>query len=290
LCRGLVCGESIPVTGAIVRPARRAHPTLIVLGGDATADDAALDAGSRWARAHESGVILFHAAADPHASVADLSRRQRRVADFAGGPAELAVSGRGPSLVHAIALAMTHRVGVIVVGAGGGRWQARVKALLHRAHVPVLVARSGGDVARIVVGSDLRDPHFPAIRAAAQEARCTGAALTLLHALEPRPAIKKPGRSQVALSGAWHDELVEAAERRLQRALWVADAWGEYVVAESVAALALQDLAIRKEANLLVVGTRRRRVGRRIAPGATALAVVHDAPCSVLVVPLPSHA
>jgi universal stress protein E len=163
--------------------------------------------------------------------------------------------------------------------------------VVRHAHGPVLVARPGPGSRRVLAATDLSDPSLPAVEAAADQARRTGARLTLLHVVDLRSA--EIGTSVPAPPGAYAPRPPEAISALRQ--------WGESglaaasarcgvptdrIVDEGVPAVAILRRAEELPADLIVIGTAGMTAVKRLLLGSVAEAVVRWAPCSVLVVRL----
>jgi nucleotide-binding universal stress UspA family protein len=178
--------------------------------------------------------------------------------------------------------------GVIVLGPG------KVADFVVRyAAVPVLVARPSAR--GVVIGAtDFSDPSLPALDAAASEARRRGAALHLLHAVDVGAYML----ASTATAGTTYlggvptaamavlDDLQAAAELRLQESLRRFNVKGKAFAVSGRAAEVIVTAANESRAELIVVGTQGRTGLARLTLGSTAEAVLHSAPCSVLVVRL----
>jgi nucleotide-binding universal stress UspA family protein len=178
--------------------------------------------------------------------------------------------------------------GVIVVGPG-----KVADFVVRHASVPVLVARPSP--AGVVIGAtDFSDPSLPALDTAASEAGRRGAALKLLHAVD----VGTQWLANSAIAGMPHlggaptavldvlEDLRAAAELRLQESLRHFNAKGEVLALSGPAAGVIVTTAQDARAELVVVGTQGRTGLARLTLGSTAEAVLHSAPCSVLVVRL----
>ena len=186
---------------------------------------------------------------------------------------------------------------LIVVGSHGTTSAADVllgsvtNKIIRYAHCAVLIIRPGERAGGVVAGTDFSDPAFPALRAAADEARRTGAELTLVHSLDLAwSAVSYPsmafGGVPINLSGDQLHELESAARARLDEALNQLGVQGQTRVTQGSAGPALIDLASYVKASLLVVGTVGRTGLKRALLGSVAETVSEGASCSVLIVRL----
>ncbi|MER5601319.1 universal stress protein [Streptomyces sp. NPDC002265] len=163
-------------------------------------------------------------------------------------------------------------------------------AVAARADCPVVVVRGAADnrqsrFGRVIVGVEEGEGSGTAVRFACREARVRRCLLVAVHAWN-RP----PGRSPVSPPARWY---APQAPRRppaqvLDDALrGAAERIGELVVTRQViegpARPALLNAAT--EADLLVVGARRRRGHTGLQLGLINHALLHHAPCPVAVVP-----
>lgn len=136
------------------------------------------------------------------------------------------------------------------------------------ANVPTLLARGAGTARRILAATDLRDPQLPLVAGAARWAQQVDASLVLVH----------DGRSpeaRDALAGR-----LEGAAKTLGTAAEVA------VTAEDDPARALLDVARAANADLVMVGARRRPWWDLRPRPRVAEAVLAASGPSVLLVPL----
>ncbi len=90
-----------------------------------------------------------------------------------------------------------HKATLVVVSSQGTTGLDRLllgsvaSRVVRYAHCPVLVARRHEKTGKILAATDFSDPALPAVAAAVEEARASGARLTLLHSIDafPNPAI-----------------------------------------------------------------------------------------------------
>lgn len=164
------------------------------------------------------------------------------------------------------------------------------RRVVHHAHCPVLVCRANDGDGPVLAATDLSDPSLPAIGRAVSEARWRQAALSVIHVVDASAAVY--AASAGGLFGLTvplppvdlREEVVEALTNTLSEAMARFGASGEPIVVYAHPAEAIVRCARERQARLVVVGTHGRSGLARMALGSVADAVVHDAPCSVLVV------
>lgn len=193
---------------------------------------------------------------------------------------------------HSGLLAQADAVGAGIIVTGPGPVADRV---VRHATVPVLVARRSprGDV---IGATDFSDPSLPPLEIAAFEARRRHARLHLVHAVDigpyALPSSAAGGFTYLANTASLDTiyKLLSDAQDRLQQQLATYGVEGEAVAVRGAAAAMILDLAESSRAELIVVGTHGRSGVKRLTMGSTAEAIVHSAPCSVLVVRLAGDA
>lgn len=185
---------------------------------------------------------------------------------------------------------------LIVVGGGATGDHRRAfgsvaHAVAKRAHVPVLVARPGGETGRILLATDFAGSSEPAGRLAADEAvrRCAG--VIVVHSIEvlsPEVALGEPGSLPPVAFGSYPIEEMRAATRkRLADKLTELGLAGEVAAVEGPPGDAIVRLAEQDHADLIVIGTSGRTGIDRLLLGSVANDVIKRAPCSVLVARTP---
>lgn len=188
---------------------------------------------------------------------------------------------------HAGIRAAAERSGAGLVVVGPGRTGPRVA---HHAAWAVLVARPSPDGGSVLGATDFSDPALPAVEAASREAARRGVPLRLIHAIDIAPAYADGSGvgipAIVAIPDSAFAELEKEAEADLQKALARFGAAGTAHVARGEAAASIAAAASQELTSLVVVGTHGRTGLRRLLLGSVAESVMHQAPCSVLVVPL----
>jgi nucleotide-binding universal stress UspA family protein len=182
---------------------------------------------------------------------------------------------------------------LVVVGSGGDAGLTRMLAgsvaekVVRYAHSPVLISRTPRPSGHIIVGTDFSDPALPAVCAAADEVRRTGATATIVHCIDLDSWLAISPESVAGAAVLVHrSEIEKSTEARLEAALRQCDLVAEKRVAFGPPAAALVSMATERDADLLVIGTAGRTGLRRVLLGSVAETVVRSAPCSVLVVRL----
>ena len=190
---------------------------------------------------------------------------------------------------HAGMLARADAANAGLIVLGPGRPAERV---VRHAAVPALIARHRPR--GVVIGAtDFSDPSFPALEAAASEARRRGSRLQLLHVVDigTFAIAGATGGGLPFLPGTMGgslpmlDNLRLAAEDRLGETLTRLAIDGEALARSGPAAQTIVDIAASAQPSV-VVGTHGRTGLARLTLGSTAEAVIRSAPCSVLVVRL----
>jgi nucleotide-binding universal stress UspA family protein len=191
---------------------------------------------------------------------------------------------------HAGVVTVAERVGAGLIILGHGATAQRVA---RSADVPVLIARPSPADGAILGATDFSDPSLPALQIAASEAKRRGARLRVVHCLDLGEAAYGAG---ARLSGGalapWPlpqpvtNQLEGAARDKLSTAMATIDMASEAVVLRQPAAVGILEAAQAVATALIVVGTRGRTGLARLALGSVAEAVISQAACSVLVVPL----
>ncbi len=203
----------------------------------------------------------------------------------------------GPAHAVIVRRAEERGAALLVVGARGATGLSRTllgsvaERVLRHAHCPVLVARRSPKSRRILVATDFSDPSLPAVAAAGEEARRTGAQLTIFHSIDlglslaegmPEPLTTAP----FGFSAGIQEELRETVDGKLASALSRYGIDGDRVVAFGPAAPAIIRHADQIQAELIVVGTVGRTGLPRLLLGSVTEIVARSAACSVLVVRL----
>jgi nucleotide-binding universal stress UspA family protein len=210
-----------------------------------------------------------------------------RVRSVVGAEAEVFVED-GVEYAAIIRRAEVWRADVIVVGSSGRSGLSRVfggvaERVLRHAHCNVLVARPTASRGWVLAATDLSDPSFPAITAAAAEARRRGAKLQVVRALG---FLDVEARYLLAPEpSTWpQQEVYEVAANELSEcaARLHVDATCKVLDRPAVAAIVGQAESIGAE--LIVVGARGSTGLIRLSLGTVAEKVARTAPCSVLVV------
>jgi nucleotide-binding universal stress UspA family protein len=188
---------------------------------------------------------------------------------------------------HSGILTQIEQVGAGLVVVGPGHAAERV-ARYARCTVLVARASTGGCV---LGATDFSDPSLPAIEVAAAEAVRRGAALRLMYCLEfADPVLIGSSNMAIGVLPALPGDVVEELERssrdRLQSSLARLGVAGECFVTRGYPGVAIVEAARDVATELIVVGMRGRSNLARMLLGGVADAVLHTAPCSVMVVHL----
>jgi nucleotide-binding universal stress UspA family protein len=181
---------------------------------------------------------------------------------------------------------------VIALGTHGRRGLTRwllgsvADQVVRAAHCRVLVARKSPSGA-VLAATDLTEPSFPAIHAAAEESARREAKLVVMHAMD----LPREGDAAMGLLGAL--PAIDPPEVRAQKralageiiatALQNAKASGEVVIGDDDAVDETLRLAQSLPAELIVVSTHGRSGLARAVLGSRASRILEKASCSVLV-------
>jgi nucleotide-binding universal stress UspA family protein len=235
--------------------------------------------------------LFPHRLADDAIAAAELPARAeaelRRRVDGLGSdvPVEVFVA-RGTTADVALRIVDDWKPETLVIGAPDDGAIDALRVVRH-ATIPVLVVRQSPNTGRIVAGTDLSDPSFPAIRAGAEEAKRVAGELIVVHAVEPLPFTLYGGEPMAIVLPTGverRDEVIVRLGETLKRI----DVSGKAVVHDAPPADALVRMATELEIELLVIGTHGRTGLTRFLLGSVAETVIRKAPCSVLVVRLRS--
>ena len=279
--------------------------------------DEAIRQADEWARYYAAALTFFHALPSPlHShpllaqSQAGLPALQRAAFDtLSKRVGELSRTERAELSVEVVEeapyAAIVERAeqigaGLVVVGSRGASGLVRqllggvAERVVRYAHSPVLTARAAPKTGRVLAATDLSDPSLPAIAAAADVVRRSGAQLSVVHCLDLMPiGLSAPPGAPLAypvLNETQTAEIRRDAEQRLNAAMAGAGVSGEALVVEGAAVSSVLRVAEELEAELLVVGCRGRSGLSRVVLGSVAEALVRLAPCPVLAVRLHSEA
>jgi nucleotide-binding universal stress UspA family protein len=220
-----------------------------------------------------------------------LERLERLTGRDAGQVAVMVEDGDAAETI--IAQADELGADLIVVGSTGESEDPRrgfgsvAQAVAKHAHVPVLVARPGGETGRILLATDFAGSSESAAHLAADEAvrRCAG--VTVVHSIEvlsPEVALGEPGSMPPVAFGAYPiEEMRVATRKRLAETLTALGLSGEVAAVEGPPGDAIVQLATRDHTDLIVIGTSGRTGIDRLLLGSVATEVIRRAPCSVMV-------
>jgi nucleotide-binding universal stress UspA family protein len=137
-------------------------------------------------------------------------------------------------------------------------------------------------MSKIIVGADASERAEDAITFAAQLARVSGATVVLATAY---PYEEVEGDDPDAAFGDFVRDAAQGELERLRSQLAGVEHVEVRALPDPSSARALQDLAEREDAALIVVGSSHRAGLGRVLPGGTGLRLLHGSPCPVAVVP-----
>lgn len=166
-----------------------------------------------------------------------------------------------------------------------GRWVvgSTAHSLVRTLDVPLFVCAEGHiPVRRIVVAVDLSEAAGPTVKAAVRFARVFGAALHVLHVVEPLPIIPE---TPLTFND---DDVHEEAERHLERYIWPDIDYESATMSlrRGAAAETIDEEARERAADLVVLGSHGKGWVDRILIGSVTERVLSALPTSVLVVPV----
>lgn len=144
-------------------------------------------------------------------------------------------------------------------------------------------------VQRIVVGVDGFEESDAALAWAARLARSLGASLTAVAVVDEKLPLPVDSAGADAELMQWDDTL-QRRRHRVERAVEAARARGDCDAADvriGDPGAELARAAVDARADLLVIGSRRLGRAAQIAVGSAAEDLLHDAPCSLVMVPRP---
>lgn len=220
-----------------------------------------------------AGAGAFRSAAIDPARVERVLDRARQIAEQAGTSVAEKVDPGGPPSAVILEAAAQHDL--LALGAPAMSWLGGMLVgdvafeALESFATPLLMARptpEGSTFARrILIATDALDGSDELVELAAGLAREQQASVILVHADGAEPA---------------RSDRLQAQDEVLRSAL---PDGSELIVCEGGAREAVVDIAASAQASLIVMGSRRR--GGLLAFGSVSRRVVHDASCSVLLVP-----
>ena len=279
-------------------------PTKILLATDGSEDAAqAREAASDLARRSGSELHLVHVWHDvpsPYGRAfvkRELRRQGQEVIDTqvkkiedAGGTVAKAHLRGGRTSDEVIELSEELGVGLLILGSRGHGAVRRIlmgshsEAVIHHAHVPVLVLRCAGNVwppSRVVIGDDYSEDAKKAAELAASIAKLYEADVLLVHAY-PR-LVEESSRSEA------EDSMQRSEEELEERANGLKDLLGyepRTVMTSDDAVVALLEAAREGDGPTLVaVGSRGMGAIGRARLGSVSSKVVRAAPGAALVYP-----
>jgi nucleotide-binding universal stress UspA family protein len=199
----------------------------------------------------------------------------------------------GPVYAEIVRRAEGGGFGLVVVGGQGATGLTRVllgsvaDKVVRYAHSPVLVARKSPARGQVVVGSDLSAASRAALQLGAREAARRKTQLTVIHCLGFPPEMMGFGYAPLVPAPSpmpesrVHQE--QAARKRLESELSETGVQAKVVIDEGEPASSIVRLAESLSAERVVIGASGKTGLARVLLGSVAMAVVHRAPCSVLV-------
>jgi len=275
--------------------------------------DEAIRQADRWAKETKAGLVACHVVpyflrSAPYMTqwqrkdstdllelqqraAEELSRRVVELTSREEGDFEVFVDSGAPD---AAILKAAKELGatMIVIGAHGTTGIAGLRLgnvaqrVVSYAHVPVLLARPAPGAGGVLAATDLSKASLPVVSVGGEVARQRGTKLTVLHVLDLQTvpgAWFGPGPLSAKAWGAERG----LAEKQLRDAMEQAGVEGEAKVIEGLSAREIVAEAERLGAELVVIATHGRTGLARMALGSVAKSVIHDAPCSVLILRRP---
>ena len=176
---------------------------------------------------------------------------------------------------------------LIVVPPREGRMGSTVTSLASTSGVPVLLAREATHDETIIAATDLQSEGYPVLRRAAQLGQQLDAPVLAVHNVNPVSVV-------VRVDMAWPITVLQGDPVREARSARLSQICSERLPVEASAVIrnevnpvdAILGEARKHNADLVVVGTRRRGWFGRLLAGSVAAQVVNRAKRSVLVTPL----
>ena len=175
---------------------------------------------------------------------------------------------------------------LIVTPPQSSAFGATVAELALASNLPVLVAREAAPHGAIVAGTDLEDLDYPVLRQAADLARRLQASVVAVHNIKPMEAFSGVDLTWSIDMLPWEtgfdqgtNQLIDAADALVVEAVAI-------VRSEVNPTAAILDEVQKRDADLVVVGTRPHSWLERLLGDTVAVQVVDGARRSVLVIPL----
>lgn len=179
------------------------------------------------------------------------------------------------------------RATLVVLGAATGlAVRRRTNQFLRGAPSPTLVARSADPTGSILVATDLSDPRYPALKAAAREHGRRLCSVVALHCTRPPLVFPGPGFGlEWSFGGPIDDEetSIRTARSRLKKAADQAMLRAELEVAEGPPGSVILEWVRRIRPALLIVGHHPKGRWRRWLEGSVSERLAAQVSCSVLV-------
>ncbi len=201
---------------------------------------------------------------------------------------EAIVTHRGSLVECAVAEAKARNAQLVVISANDLGSAGEVARIVEASGVSVLVARQARAQNRVVAATNLVFASLPVLRRGAELARSLGASLTFVHNVPGDPSIPSGRRGD--RERAWRALDDTRVDRSSNLLSWAVEDLGvdaeATVVERADTSEAILEMARAKQADLVVVGHRRRSWISRLFQRAVDEVVVRRASQSVAVVPL----
>jgi universal stress protein E len=271
------------------------------LGPDA---DEAIRQAHAWAQIYAAELIACAVLPMPHVSPREPHERdlswqaqtkvRERLAELTGrAPGSMVVAvKRGAPFAEICRTAREHDVDLVVIGSSQKRGVRHMvvggtaEKVVRCAHSRVLIARRSPASASVLAATDLSDPTYPVIAAAADYAERRRGALSVLHCLEPESSPLPPVGDMLSNFVPSRSGLRLKGEATLGRAMAGLGITATRVVEDAPARTAILREADARACEMIVIGTSGRRGLVRLALGNLAESILRAAPCSTLVVRL----
>lgn len=296
-------------------PCHGARPSVLVATALDEASEIALRRGDALARLLDAELVVLHVVKptvwfrplfpNAHGGEGDALGQQVVLASQAtrawtqrvlgAGAAAGIVVHSGAVIASILEVARTCRASVVVLGdtPGQSSWFSRssgvLAGLIQDASVPVLVARPERAGHEIVAATNFADTRYPALCQAARLGARLGAHVTFVHNADRSDYVAAASFFGIAVPAVVAPLEPDLDRRRIELeeiAHFIGSNIDTVVASRADTADAILDVARARDADLVVVGARRRRTLRERATLGTAATVARRAVRSVLSVPL----